>query len=374
VISFLKKNIDLASFTTLSVGGPARYFTQASSENIVLGAIDFARREELPVFVLGGGSNLLVSDAGFPGLVLQVVIRRSSITKSTKSDGSVKVRAGAGLDWDPLVAKCVERNLAGIECLSGVPGWVGATPVQNVGAYGQEVGQVISWVRAYDRQSALVVELSRAECAFTYRSSVFNTSERDRFIVLEVEYELDPGGAPTVDYPDLERFFARKTGTPSLGEVREAVREIRASKAMLLVDGDPDCRSAGSFFKNPIVSEEQYSEIENTARRRDLLGTGESLPRFPAPGDGVKVPAAWLIERSGFGKGHSRGSVGLSSKHTLALINRGGATAAQFLGLAGEIVDRIEEVFGLRLRAELAFVGFPSEVRDRFGADGPAGC
>ena len=370
MISSLQENIDLASFTTLSIGGPARYFTQASSENTVLGAIDFARREGLPVFVLGGGSNLLVADAGFPGLVLQVAIRHSSIAES---DGSAIVRAGAGVDWDPLVAECVEKNLAGIECLSGVPGWVGATPIQNVGAYGQEVGRVISRVRAYDRHSASVVELSRAECNFSYRTSVFNTTARDRYIVLEVEYELEPVGAPTVDYPDLERFFAKKTGRPSLGEVREAVREIRASKAMLLVDGDPDCRSAGSFFKNPIVSEEEYVEIEKAARRRDVLGAGESLPRFPAPGDGVKVPAAWLIERAGYGKGYGRGSVGLSGKHTLALVNRGGATADDVLRLAGEIVDGVEEAFGVRLRAEPAFVGFPSEVRERLGAVGPAG-
>ena len=371
MISSLQENVDLSSFTTLAIGGPARYFTQALSENTVFDAIDFARRKELPLFVLGGGSNLLVSDAGFPGLVLQIAIRHSSFTES---GGSVSVRAGAGVDWDPLVAACVEKNLAGIECLSGIPGWVGGTPIQNVGAYGQEVGRVISSVRAYDRHSASFVELSRPECGFTYRTSVFNTIARDRYIVLGVEYELERGGAPTVDYPDLDRFFASTRDRPSLREVREAVREIRASKAMLLVEGDPDCRSAGSFFKNPIVSEEQYIEIDNAARRRDVLGAGESLPRFPAPGQGVKVPAAWLIERAGFTKGCDRGRVGLSTKHTLALVNLGGATADEVLAFAGEIQEGVEEAFGVRLRAEPAFVGLPADIRERFQACGSDAC
>lgn len=364
--SHFQENIPLAPFTTLSIGGPARYFTQALSENTVLEAIDFAKRKELPLFVLGGGSNLLVADNGFDGLVLQVAIHQSSYRRS---DGSVFVRAGAGVSWDSLVANCVQKKLAGVECLSGIPGWVGGTPIQNVGAYGQEVAGVISRVRAYDRQNGLVVELSNSECAFGYRRSLFNTTARGRYIVLEVEYELKENGSPMLKYPDLEELFSRTNSKPNLCETREAVREIRLKKAMLLVNGDPDCRSVGSFFKNPIVSEYKSKEIKNMGRFFDFFSPDDSFPCFQVSDGGYKLSAAWLIEHSGFGKGYCRENAGLSAKHTLALINRGGATAQDVLGLAGEIINAVEDVFGIRLQVEPAFVGFPPEVQKTFGVD-----
>ena len=363
VKTFVQENIPLAPFTTLGIGGPARYLAEATSEEHVLEAIEFARSKQLPLLILGGGSNLLVSDAGFPGLVLRVAIAG---TRETETEDRILLRVGAGVDWDAFVAQCVRRSLFGIECLSGIPGWVGATPVQNVGAYGQEVSEVVSSVRLYDRNKASITEMTSAECGFSYRTSVFNTTERGRYVVLEVEFSFPKAGRPKLDYPDLERFFQGKSGDPSLTEVREAVRRIRADKAMLLVDGDPDSQSAGSFFKNPIVSDEVFRSLEQSVVNR--LGTGETLPHYPAEDGFKKVPAAWLIESAGYRKGTSRGPVGLSRKHTLAVVNQGGATATDVLDFAAGIQRGVEEVFEIRLRTEPVFVGFPEDVAARFGA------
>lgn len=360
---FVQENVPLAFWTTLRIGGPARYFIEARTEKAVLQALEFARTKKLPLFVLGGGSNVLIADEGFPGLVLRVAI--SGVTW-TPSGSTVIVQAGAGEDWDELVKKCVERDLAGTECLSGIPGSVGGTPVQNVGAYGQEVSEVLVSLGVYDHKSEKRVELSNAECGFSYRTSVFNTTERDRYIVLRVTYALREHGAPTVNYTDLKRYFEGRAGTPTLAEVRDAVRAVRASKAMLLVAGDPDCRSAGSFFKNPIVSEEIFAEIEAAARRHNVLAHGEQVPRYPARDGKVKAAAAWLIERSGFHKGYSRGNVGLSAKHTLAIVNRGGATAAEVLALAREIRAGVQRRFGVNLIPEPVFVGFSQEILREF--------
>jgi UDP-N-acetylmuramate dehydrogenase len=256
------------------------------------------------------------------------------------------------MDWDPLVGLCVERNLAGVECLSGIPGSVGGTPVQNVGAYGQEVSEGLVSVRAYDRFKDSVVELSREQCEFTYRSSVFNTSAKDRYIVLQVTYSLSTNGSPSLRYPDVQREFEGHTSPPTLTEVRAAVRRIRARKAMLLVDGDPDCRSAGSFFKNPIITEKEYLELQGRA--------GSNVPRYPASGGKVKTAAAWLIEQAGFSKGYSLGPAGLSTKHTLALVNKGDARAEDILRLAREIRLRVRDKFGIELFPEPVFVGFDS--------------
>jgi len=240
--------------------------------------------------------------------------------------------------------------------------------VQNVGAYGQEVSEVISHVRVYDRDEECTREIPAEECGFSYRRSLFNTTARHRYIVLGVAYALKREGNSPLDYPDLDRFFGDKTALPSLMEVREAVRSIRAAKAMLLVRDDPDSSSAGSFFKNPVVSEQAFAEIEAAATQHGVLGRGESVPRFPA-GDGqVKVPAAWLIERTGFGRGTTDGAVGLSKKHTLALVNRGGARAEDVLRFAGKLQEGVAERFGVRLSTEPAFIGFRDDVVERFGA------
>lgn len=344
----IRQFVQLAQFTTLRVGGPARWFTEIHNEQELIEALEFASRESLPVFILGGGSNLLISDAGFPGFVIRIDIRGIEWDEARGA-----VTAGAGEPWDALVEAAVDRNLAGIECLSGIPGLVGGTPIQNVGAYGQEVSRTIHSVSVYDRKEGRFVELSNAECGFQYRASIFNTIERDRFIVLSVTFQLEPGGSPTLRYPDLQRYFADRADTPSLMEVRRAVIEIRRSKGMVIDPGDPDCRSAGSFFKNPVVSLEKYNQLE--LKCRSLIG--ESVPYFHA-GDGeVKIPAAWLIEKAGFAKGYRRGRAAISSKHTLALINAGGATAAEILELAEEIRDRVAEVFGVRLHPEPLILG-----------------
>ncbi|HZS06318.1 MAG TPA: UDP-N-acetylmuramate dehydrogenase [Blastocatellia bacterium] len=353
VAEIIRERVRLGPYTTLGIGGPARFFVDAFSEDDVPGAAAWAADRSMPMFVLGGGSNVLVADEGFPGLVLRVAIKGIS---SEVEDDKVLVTAGAGEDWDRFVAWCVERDLAGVECLSGIPGFVGGTPVQNVGAYGQEVSETIVAVQVYDRRERQVFTLINSACNFGYRSSIFNTTARDRYIVLGVTYALRPRGEPSLRYPDVKNFFAGRTDNPSLKEVREAVREIRARKAMLITPGDEDCKSAGSFFKNPVVAAEKFRQIEEAARRHKLIGADEKVPRFEAPGRKVKVPAAWLIEKAGFRKGHQKGRVGISSKHTLAIINRGGATASEVLALMREIQERVNERFGVLLVPEPVFV------------------
>ena len=351
----IQQNVPLAPLTTLRIGGPARFFAEARVEDEMLEAFSFAEQQRLPLFILGGGSNALVADEGFPGLVVHVAFKGVS----WRSEGDeVIVRAQAGEDWDELVRQCVERGLAGVECLSGIPGSVGGTPVQNVGAYGQEVSETIVSVRVLDRLAGRFVELSDAECKFSYRASIFNTTARDRYVVTAVTYALKPGGEPAIRYPDLKSFFSNVSTKPSLRLAREAVRTIRARKAMLITPDDPDCRSAGSFFKNPVVISETFSRIEAIARGQNLIGDAEQVPHFPAVDGKVKIPAAWLIERAGFQKGYCRGRVGISSKHTLAIVNRGGATAREVTGLMREIQERVAERFGVSLTPEPVFVGF----------------
>lgn len=360
----IREHVPLAPFTTFKIGGPARYFIHGDSENTVVEALEFAERNEIPVFVLGGGSNLLVSDEGFPGLVIRVDLRG---LKWSDEGNRVHLHAGAGEEWDAVVAECVRRDLSGVECLSGIPGSVGGTPVQNVGAYGQEVSETLRWVRAFDRSTRRLVELSRDECGFSYRSSVFNTSARERYLVLGVSYLLEKHGAATIRYPEIQREFEHQP-QPTLQAVREAVRRVRAGKAMLLQPGDPDCRSAGSFFKNPVVSGVQFAEIEAAAERMHVLRPGERVPRYPAPAGQIKTAAAWLIERAGIPKGHRRGGVGVSSKHTLALVNHGHGTAADVIALAREIRGRVENCFGVRLVPEPVLIGFYSAIIAEFSS------
>jgi UDP-N-acetylmuramate dehydrogenase len=348
----IREDVPLAPYTTLRIGGPARYFAGAHNEDELFEALAFATGLGLPVFILGGGSNVLFADEGFPGLVLHVAL------KGIGWSGDGVVTASAGEDWDEFVGQCVERELAGIECLSGIPGLVGGTPVQNVGAYGQEVSETITSVRVYDRLTNQIVELSNAACRFSYRASVFNTSERDRYIVLAATFALNPHGEPAIRYPDLDNIFAGSSTRPALKHVRDAVRSIRLRKAMLLVPGDPDGCSAGSFFKNPIVTAAFFERMTEDARAQNRITRDQEVPRYSA-GDGkVKVPAAWLIEHAGFHKGYTRGRAGISSKHSLAIINRGGATAREVLGLANEIQERVQAKFGVYLQPEPVLVGF----------------
>jgi UDP-N-acetylmuramate dehydrogenase len=394
-----EENKPLAPFTTFGIGGPARWFVEAASEDEIVEATAWARERGLALFVLGGGSNLLVSDAGFDGLVLRVGLRgivvapvedqddcsgripeahsagakaqvhsaalaaRLKSCPDTKQSFPAACKAltyqvAAGEDWEQFVQRTVQDGCAGIECLAGIPGTVGGTPVQNVGAYGQEVASAIERVRAFDLEERTFAEFSAAECGFAYRRSRFNSDDRGRFIVTRVDYRLTPGGAPTLRYAELQRAIleGRPEGEqPSLLEVAAAVRRVRQSKGMLLAEGDPNCRSAGSFFKNPVVSEDEVRRIAECSEKEP--------PRFPA-GSGaenagrVKVPAAWLIEQAGFPKGYALGAAGISSRHTLALINRGGASAAEIMALASRISAAVEVRFGIRLEMEPVLVGF----------------
>lgn len=348
----VEENRPLAPLTTLGIGGSARWFVEATTEQDIAEAATWAQKKNTPLFVLGGGSNLLVADAGFDGLVLHVALKGVDVRESAASPGERIYEVAAGEDWDGCVRRTVEDNCAGLECLAGIPGTVGGTPVQNVGAYGQEVAPVIERVRVFDLAESSFAELSAAECGFAYRRSRFNTSDKGRYVVTRVDYRLRLGGAPTLKYADLQRAFPTDS-SPTLKEVAEAVRRIRQSKGMLIVDGDPDCRSAGSFFKNPIVSEDQAGRVASVA--------GAEPPQFSA-GSGnkgcVKLSAAWLIERAGFTRGYASGRAGISRKHTLALINRGGATAAEILALAGEIRAGVATRFGVELQMEPVLLGF----------------
>ena len=350
----LEENKLLAPFTTLGIGGPARWFVKAASEEEIAEAAAWAGEHAQPLFVLGGGSNLLVADAGFDGLVVQVGLHGIARTDTQDQSGQVIYQAAAGEDWDSFVERAVADNCAGIECLAGIPGTVGGTPVQNVGAYGQEVASSIERVRAYDLTEHSFVEFTAPECGFAYRRSRFNSTDRGRYLVTRVDYRLTPGAVPTLRYADLLRAFPEGTEA-SLIEVAAVVRRVRQSKGMLLREGDPDCRSAGSFFKNPVVSEEQVRNIAAVI--------GQQPPRFPAGPEPenagrVKIPAAWLIEQAGFTKGYALGAAGVSSRHTLALINRGGATADAILALAAQIANAVEARFGIRLEMEPVMVGF----------------
>ena len=351
----LLENIPLAPLTTLKIGGLAKLFVEAHDVFEAQQAVTFAQSRDLPLFILGGGSNLLIADAGWSGLVLKIAIQGIEQHPSPDDHGKIVFDVGAGEAWDKFVFHAILARCAGVECLSGIPGSVGGTPVQNVGAYGQEVSETITSVLVLDRRDRAnqIRELCAEACGFGYRSSIFNSSERERFIVLRVSYALTPEGAPRISYADLQRHFAGRETMPDLAETREAVRHIRALKGMLIVAGDPDSRSAGSFFKNPILSPVQHQELERRAALRGL-----TVPSYPALETRKKVSAAWLVERSGFTKGYGIGRAGISSKHALAIVNRGGATAAEVVALKEQIQLRVEEIWGVQLEMEPVAVGF----------------
>ena len=340
-----EENLPLAPLTTLGVGGPARWFARVLPGRPVHEAHEWAAEHELPVFVLGGGSNLVVGERGFPGLVVQ--IRGTRITSRRRGDDTL-VEAGAGESWDALVAYAVERGLAGVECLSGIPGTVGGTPIQNVGAYGQEVADVIDVVEAFDVQQQRTVVLSAAECEFSYRMSRFKGRDAGRFVVSSVTFRFRPG-PPAITYPDLVEYFSRQqNASPDLADARAAVLAVRKRKGMVIDAADPDTRSVGSFFMNPVVERTVFDRIA-------------PAPHYVMENGTVKIPAAWLIEQSGFTRGHVNGRVGLSSKHPLAIINRGGATAGDVVHLARRVKHAVMHRFGIALRPEPVFVGLDED-------------
>jgi UDP-N-acetylmuramate dehydrogenase len=345
----IQENIMLAPLTTIGVGGPARFFVEGSTVEEVREAIGYAKSRNLPLFILGGGSNLIVSDAGWPGLVLKMSLLGIN---HRHGHGTAYFDVGAGEDWDSFVAATIQHHCAGIECLSGIPGSVGGTPVQNVGAYGQEVAETIDSVVALDIESGEEQEFEKSDCGFGYRSSIFNTSARGRYVILRVTYALVHDGHPRLAYADLQKHFAGR-GEPTLAEVREAVRQIRASKGMLLTPGDPDARSAGSFFKNPVLTENEFESLKRKASERGL-----QIPNYPALAARRKVSAAWLVEQSGFSKGFGNGHVGISRKHALAIVNRGGATSAEVVQLKNEIQARVQQQWEIQLEPEPVLLGF----------------
>jgi len=344
--------VPLSQLTTLGIGGPARRLVEASTDEQLVAAVAGADAAGERLLVLAGGSNLVIADAGFDGTVVRVLTRGVS---ASGSGGQVRLRASAGEPWDELVARCAADGLAGIECLSGIPGTVGATPIQNVGAYGQQVAQTVVSVSAYDREAEAVVELSDSRCEFAYRTSIFRRSARYTVLGVSFALERSPLGCP-IRYPELASALGVEPGArPPLAAVREAVLALRRAKGMVLDPRDPDSRSAGSFFLNPLLSAEEFAAFERRVARR--LGSHVRPPAWPEVQGRVKTSAAWLIEHAGFPRGYSDGRVGISRKHTLALVNRGDATTAELLELARNLRAGVRDIFGVTLDPEPTLVG-----------------
>jgi UDP-N-acetylmuramate dehydrogenase len=340
----VRERVPLAPFTTLGVGGAARWFVEAPDEAAARAAHAWARERGVPLRVLGGGSNLVVSDGGVEALVVRVALQGLT---TREVGGALELTAAAGEPWDGVVRAAVDRGWAGLECLSGIPGLVGATPIQNVGAYGQEVSDSVVAVRALDTSIGEIVSVPAADCGFAYRDSVFKRQAPGRWIVLAVTYRLRPHGRPTLTYADVARHLAERSMThPTLADVRTAVLAIRRTKSMVLDDpGDPNRRSCGSFFLNPILGPADAERV--LARAGD-----PAMPRWPQPDGRVKLSAAWLIERAGFARGARAGVVGLSTHHTLAIVAHDGARAADVLAYARRVQDRVAERFGVTLTLE----------------------
>jgi UDP-N-acetylmuramate dehydrogenase len=337
----IQHDVPLAPLTTLGLGGPAKYFARIEDEGALVTALGWAADREIRASVLGGGSNLIVPDAGYDGLVIQVAIADLDFR------GGV-VDAGAGVPWEDVVEGAVARGWAGVECLTGIPGSTGATPIQNVGAYGQEVAEVLASVRVLRRDTLELEELDHADCGFAYRDSLFKR-EPERFVVSGVRFSLRPDGAGAIRYAELAAEV--DSGAP-LAEIRSAVLRLRRRKSMVIDPEDPNCRSAGSFFLNPIVDAANAERIVEQAVAESLVVSPDDVPRYPAGEGKVKLAAGWLVEKAGFAKGTRRGPVGVSTKHALALVHHGGGTTAELLSLADEIRTRVRDRFDVELDRE----------------------
>lgn len=348
----VRGEVALAPLTTLGIGGPAELFVRVASDAELDEALAFANAKHLRVTPLGGGSNLVVHDCGLRGLVMHVATR--GLVWREDGDADV-VTVAAGESWDDFVRATVERGLVGVECMSGIPGLVGATPIQNVGAYGQEVADTITRVHVIDRASLSRRTFTRDECGFAYRDSRFKNDLRDAFVVTAVEFRLLRGVRPSLRYGELTKHFGDRA--PSVAEVREAVIELRRSKSMVLDPSDENGRSAGSFFTNPIVQSSLADAVEAVSMRLGL----RAMPRFPATPGFVKLAAGWLIEQSGFEKGQRFGPIAISSRHALALVNRGGASSKDLLDAALAIKHGVAARFGVALVPEPEFLGFEAE-------------
>ncbi|MFJ6937161.1 UDP-N-acetylmuramate dehydrogenase [Streptomyces sp. NPDC101132] len=340
----------LAPLTTFRLGGPATRLVTATTDAEVVSAVRAADESGTPLLVIGGGSNLVIGDGGFAGTALRIA------TTGFTLDGTA-LELAAGENWSDAVARTVEAGLAGIECLAGIPGSAGATPIQNVGAYGQEVSSTITEVVAYDRVLGETVTLTNAECAFSYRHSLFK-DHPDRYVVLRVRFLLEDAGglSAPIKYPETARALGVEAGdrVPA-AQARETVLRLRAGKGMVLDPADHDTWSAGSFFTNPILTDEAYADF--LARVQDRLGPDTVPPAYPAGEGRTKTSAAWLIDKAGFTKGYGTGPARISTKHTLALTNRGQATTEDLLTLAREVVAGVHEAFGVTLVNEPVTVG-----------------
>ncbi|MBX2989672.1 MAG: UDP-N-acetylmuramate dehydrogenase [Bacteroidetes bacterium] len=350
-----RENIPLASLTTFKLGGNARYFAECRNTDEILAAIHVAESKKVRYHILGGGSNTIFPDDGFDGLVLKIASRGIQFVREP---GSVTIVVAAGEQWDDFVRFCIRSGLAGVECLSGIPGLAGATPIQNVGAYGQEVAETIFEVKAIDRFSLRTVRFGNSECNFAYRRSRFNQEDSGRFIITEVAFRFDPAVQPEIRYAELQNVIASSVdvgklagGIDKLEAIRSAVLALRRKKSMVIDEADPNTQSAGSFFKNPVLTQDKFLQLLERCRMNRI---DDSPPTFPS-GEGVKVPAAWLLEKAGFQKGFRKGGVGVSANHTLALVNYGGTTK-ELLSLANEIQSAIIEKFGILLEREPVLV------------------
>ena len=345
----IETQVELAPLTTLRVGGRALHYTRVEHATELDEALAWAKQRALEVRVLGGGSNIVVADSGFPGLVIDMALRG---IRFHNLGTEVEVRAGAGEPWDELVASMVLRGYQGLECLSGIPGRVGATPIQNVGAYGQDVSETISQVATLDTIRSSPRTFSAEECQFSYRDSWFKSREPGRYIVTEVTFRLRPNAPPALRYVELERHFLALGNTaPTLSELRQAVLQLRREKSMLLDESDANGRSCGSFFLNPVLSNQQFQQF---LARAEGLG---NLPQFPQADGRVKLSAGWLIEQAGFPRGTRDGQVGLSTKHALALVAHAGARADDVTRLARRVQLGVLERFAVQLEPEPVFWG-----------------
>ncbi len=347
-----RHDVALAPLTTIELGGPARHLVQANNESDVAEALRWASGRGVPAFVMGGGSNLIVGDAGFPGLVLRM--GETGLTFTTESD-CVIVEARAGQPWDDVVAQAVARNLAGLECLSGIPGLAGATPIQNVGAYGHEIAETLRSVRVLDRGTLQITNLTPEACQLSYRDSLFKR-HAERFVVLAVTFALRPDGAPAVRYRELQDALAGFVA-PTVSQVRQTVLALRRRKSMVIDASDPNRRSVGSFFTNPIVSSAEADRVTAQALAEGVASSTTDVPQFPAGNGRIKLAAGWLIERAGLPRGFTRGAVGLSSRHALALVHHGGGSTADLLSLARHVRTVVHDRFGITLVPEPVLLG-----------------
>lgn len=340
-------HVPLAPLTTFELGGPARFFAECSADTDLIAALDFAETHDLPLFILGGGSNVLVGDAGFPGLVL-----RLHPTENIVEDHG-RFTIAAGSIWDRVVARLVENGWTGIECLSGIPGTMGAAPVQNIGAYGQEIADTLQDVRVFDRRTHSFRKLSRDECRLSYRHSLFKI-EPHRYIILDVTLDLRQMAPRTPRNEELARTLPPHANSK---QIREAVLAIRTKKGMVYDQSNPCHRSAGSFFTNPIVTSVKANEMAESACAQGQITDPSEMPQYPVSAGQLKIPAAWLIEKAGIPKGFRQGAVGISPYHALALVHYGGGTTAQLLQLASHVQDLVFDRFQVKLIPEPVFIG-----------------